>query len=211
MLGASFFSVNAPLSLRRPLPRCNHPPIFDASKRIVSSTFARLDRNWSPQITLDARSMRRKERLRDRKGARNEASKSTERGAACRVFFFFGPACGRQFHVFASPFLFSLSLSPHYYLLTATLRAAREGTLSSVEWRYRSTVALAASTAVGASEAMPTTASSAASAAKRADDETILFSFSRVVNQTRCGPEKVQSNDADRRIIKRSIYLRELK
>ena len=112
MLGASFFSVNAPLSLRRPLPRCNHPPIFDASKRIVSSTFARLDRNWSPQITLDARSMRRKERLRDRKGARNEASKSTERGAACRVFFFFWPRVRQAISRFRiSVSFFSLPLS----------------------------------------------------------------------------------------------------
>ena len=87
--------------------------------------------------------------------------------------FCFGPAGGNSSvsHLPLSP---SFPHSTLYYILTATLRAARDGTLSSVEWRYRSTVALAASTAVGVSEAMPTTASSAASAANR---ETILSFF----------------------------------
>ena len=124
------------------------------------------------------------------------------------VFSFSAPRAERR----NSPFFasldlssLSLSLSLHYHILTATLRDARDGTLSSVEWRYRSTVALAASTAVGASEAMPTTASSTASAAKRADDETILFSFFSRVGpiKTRCVSPGKKSNQM-MRIAKKS-------
>lgn len=109
-----------------------------------------------------------KEKDNRRTEREQKMSARSERGSMSR---FFGPACGQ---------ILDSLLSKHYpssfyYKLTATLRDARDGTLSSVEWRYRSTVALAASTAVGASEAMPTTANSAASAAKRADGETILF------------------------------------
>lgn len=97
-------------------------------------------------------------------------------------------------HHQSSPTILSPPLFPHT-ILTATLRAARDGTLSSVEWRYRSTVALAASTAAGASEPMPTTSASASAASGTAnrDDETILF-FRGLLSCFN-SPENFQSNE----------------